>query len=291
MSIVVALFVGFRAYTIALDTVLAPYFLDSDVTLAIVRGLLVLAGLGVLATAYASYRDRSLPVSIPDWTERRLIGVAVAGTAVLATLPFLLLALRTDFAVSHVVSTILGTPDLFTDRVLIRIVFFVLGMTLLYHGLLQAALQRVFDHDRDFAVGVTTLLAGYLVTPDVFSYGTFASEPWLYLWGDRAAVAVLFVLALGVAVYADERVDDGRVRALAMLPVLATLTLVVLVLAITVESPDRALVVAVRVAVVGVAAYAYESAESMTIPMLVYATFAVVSAVLYSSVIGAFVGA
>lgn len=290
LGIVVASLVGFYAFTVALDTVLDPYFLDSDTTLLIVRSALALAGMGVLATSYASWRGYSLPVSLPDRTEGRLIGVAVAGTAVLATLPFLLLALRMDVGVSHVTSTVSDVGGVFLNRTLIRIALFVPGMVLLYHGLVQGALQRVFGHDRDLAVVVTTLLGGYLVTPKVVTYGTFPNGPWLYLWGTRAAVAVLFVLALGVAVCADERTDDGRVRVLTLLPALATLALAALVLTVAAEFPGGALVVMTRAAVVGVAAYAYDRTESTVTPTLVYATFAIVSTVLYSSAVAAVLG-
>lgn len=290
LGIVVTLFVGFSAYTIALDNVLDPYFLDSDTTLLFVRSVLVLVGMGVLATSYASWRGHSLPVSLPDRTDGWLIGATVAGTAILAVLPFVLLALRMGVGIGHVTSTVSDLGGVFSDRTLIRIALFVSGMVLLYHGLVQGALQRVFGPDRDLAVVATTLLGGYLVTPTVLTYGTFANGPWLFLWGTRAVVAVLFVLALGSAVYADERSDDGRVRTLALLPVLATLALALLVLTLAAESPSGALVVMTRVAVVGVAAYAYDGTESLLSPTLVYTTFAIVSTVLSAATVVAVLG-
>jgi hypothetical protein len=290
LGIVVALFVGFYAFTIALESVLDPYFLDSDVSLLVVRSVLVLVGMGLLATSYAAWRGHSLPVSPPERTDGRLIGVAVTGTALLAVLPFVLLALRVDVGISQVASTLSDLDGIFLDRTLIRLALFVSGMVLLYHGLVQEALQRVFGHERDLAVVVTTLLGGYLVTPTVLTYGTFANGPWLFLWGTRAVVAVLFVVALGVAVYADERSDDDRVRALALLPVLATLTLAVLVLAVEAGSPSGALVVMTRAVVVGVAAYVYDGTESLLSPTLVYATFAIVSTVLHSAAVAAALG-
>ena len=290
LGIVVALLVGFYAFTITLDNVLDPYFLDSDTTLLIVRSVLVLVGMGVLATSYASWRGYSFLVSVPDRTEGWLIGASVAGTAVLATLPFLLLALRMDVGVGHVTSTVFDMGGVFLNRTLIRIALFVSGMVLLYHGLVQGALQRVFGHDHDLAVVVTTLLGGYLVTPTVTTYGTFANGPWLYLWGIRAAVAVLFVFALGIAVYGNERSDDNRVRALALLPALATLALIGLILTVEAESPGGALVVITRTAVVGLAAYVYDRTESMVTPTLVYAMFAIVSTVFYSSAVAAVLG-
>ena len=290
LGIVVVLFVGFYAFTIGLDNALDPYFLDSDATLLIIRSVLVLAGMGVLVASHASWRGYSLPASIPERTDGPLIGVAVAGTAILATLPFLLLTVHMDVGISHVAFTVADLGGVFFNRTLIRVALFVSGMVLLYHAFVQAALQRVFGHDRDLAVAVTTVLGGYLVTPTVLTYGAFANGPWLFLWGTRAVVAILFVLALGVAVYADERVDDSRVHALARLPVLATLAFAVVVLTVAADSPTGALVMTTRVAVVGVAAYAYDGTESMVAPTLVYATFAIVSTVLYSSAVAAALG-
>lgn len=290
LGIVIALFVAFTAYTITLDMVLDPYFLDSDTALLIVRSALVLAGMGVLATSYAAWREYSLSVSLPDRADGRLIVTAIAGTAVLATLPFLLLAVRMDVGVSHVTATVADLGGVFLTRPLIRITLFVAGMVILYHGFVQGALQRVIGHDRNLAVVVTTLLGGYMVAPNVVTYGTFATGPWLFLWGPRAAVAVLFVFALGVAVYATKRVDDGRMHKLAMLPAMVTLGLTVLVLSSEVGSPAGALVMVARVTVVGVAAYAYNRTESIVSPALVYATYAVVSTVLYSAAVAAALG-
>lgn len=290
LGIVIVLVVAFSAYTIALDMVLDPYFLDSDTALLIVRSALVLAGIGVLATSLAAWRGYSLSVSLPNRTDGRLLVTVMAGTAVLATLPFTLLVVRMDVGVGHITSTMSGLGGVFLTRPLIRMTLFVAGMVLLYHGVVQGALQRVFGHDRDLAVVVTTLLGGYMVAPTVVTYGTFATGPWLFLWGLRAAVAVLFVLALGVAVYATERGDDGRLHELAMLPVLATLVLTVFVLTIAAGSPTGVLVLVARASVVGVAAYAYNRTESIVSPALVYATYAVVSSVFYSATVAAVLG-
>lgn len=290
LGIVVALFVGFSAFTITLDSIFDPYFLDSDTSLLVVRSVLVLAGIGALSTSYASWRGYSHPVSIPDRAEGWLTGAAMAGTAVLALLPFLLLAVRMDVDVGHVTSTVSNIGGISLNRTLMRIALFVSGMVLLYHGIVQGALQRVVGHERDLAVVTTTLFGGYLVTPSVVTYGTFANGPWLYLWGTRAAVAVLFVLTLGVAVYADERVDDSRMRTLALLPALAVLTLAAVVLTVEAESPGGALVILTRIAVVGVAAYTYDRTESVVTPTLVYATFATVSTVSYSAAVTAVLG-
>lgn len=287
----VAAILGFFAFTIALENVLDPYFLDSDLSLLVLRSGLVLVGLGVLATSYAAWRGYDLPVARPSWTDGGLLGAGVATAVLLAVLPFVPLALQTGVEVSHVTATLADLGGVFGPRTLIRVALFVAGMPLLYHGLVQGALQRVFPAARDRAVAVTTLLGGYLVTPTVGTYGTFADGPWLYLWGNRAAVAVLFVVALGVAVYAVERTSDARVHALALVPVVATLALAGLVLALEADSPAGVLLVLTRAAVVGVAAYAFDRTASLVTPTFVYATFALVTTVLSSAALAVVVGA
>lgn len=287
LGVVATLLVGFQAYLVGLNNVLDPYFLDSDITLSLVRGLLSLAGMGALVTAYAVYRGDSLPVSLPDRPDGRLLGGVVVATVTLAVAAFVPLGGQAGVGITDIVSAVLGLPDLLLDRTLVRLTVFVLGMVLLYHGLVQTGLQRILDRDRNLTVAVTTLVGGYLVTPQFPSYGTFGDAPWLYIWGTRAVVAAVFVLALGVTVYAKGRTGDGRIRALAMLPVVAAVALTALVLATAVESPMGAVAVAPRIAVVGIAAYAYDRTESMVAPTLAYATFALVSAVLHSAAIGA----
>ncbi|MFD1525883.1 hypothetical protein, partial [Halolamina salina] len=162
LGIVVTLLLGFAAGTVLLDDALDPYFLDSDTSLLLVRSALVLLWMGVLAASYAAWRGQSLPVSIPDREEARVVGAAVAGTVLLATLPFALLALRTGTGIDHVASTLADPGSVFTVRTLARIALFVAGMALLYHGLIQGALRYALGGERALAAVGTTLLGGYL---------------------------------------------------------------------------------------------------------------------------------
>lgn len=289
LAAVVSLLVGVAAYTVAVEAALDPFFLDSDTSLLLVRSALVLAGTGVLTAGYARWRGYSLSVSVPEQGDTRLLA-AVAGTVLLATLPFSVLALRTGTGVDHVAATLADPGSVFTVRALIRLSLFVPGMVLLYHGVVQGALRHAFDGDGRLAVAVTTLLGGYLAAPTTVTYGTFAGGPWLSLWGDRAAVAALFVLALGVAVAADRRVDDDRLHALSRLPVLAAVALAALVVAVAADSLGGAVVVVTRAAVIGVAAVAFDAADSLLAPGIVYAAFGVVSSVLYAATVAAAFG-
>lgn len=288
LALVVAALIAVSAYSVAVDAALDPYFLDSDTALLLLRSALVLLGIGVLTAAYAAWRGYSLRASMPATSDARVVGAAVAVAALLATPSFALLAVRTGTGVEHVASTLADAGAVFTLRTLTRIALFVAGMALLGHALVQGALGRVIGRGR--AVVATTMLGGYLAAPTTITYGTFAAGPWLPAWGRRAAVALLFVLALGVVVAAERRVDDDRLRTLATLPLLAAVALVVLVLAAAADSPGGAVVALTRAAVIGVAAYAYDATDSLLVPALAYAAFAVVSRVLYAATIAAAFG-
>ncbi|WP_435118443.1 hypothetical protein [Halolamina sp. C58] len=289
LAIVVTLLFGFVTGTVLLDAALDPFFLDSATSLLLVRNALALGWAGVLVASCAAWRGYPLPTSMPDRNDGRLVAAVVAATALLATLPFFYLAVRTGTGVDHVASTVADPGRVFTVRTLARIALFVPGMALLYHGLVQGALRHALGDERTLAVVATTLLGAYLAAPTVVTYGSFGNGPWLSIWGDRAAVAILFVLALGVGVYADER--DGSPGVLPWLPVLLGLGLVAAVLVPDVGSPGGVLVVATRTAVIGVAAAAYDATESLAVPALVYAAFAAVSSVLYVATLAAAFGA
>lgn len=288
LGAVVALLVGFSAYTVAVDAVLDPYFLDSDTTLLVVRSALVLAGAGAFATAYARWRGERLPVAPPERGDARLVAAAVAGGALLALLPFSWLALRTGTGVEHVASTVADPGGVFGVRTLVRIGLFVPGMVLLSHGVVQGAIRHAFG-ERSPEIAVTALLGGYLAAPTVTTYGTFGDGPWLSLWGERAAVALLSVLALGAAVVADDR-DGPPPSTLTRLPMLAAFALAALVLAAAADGPGGALVTLTRAAVIGVAAAVYDATDSLVAPAFVYTAFAAVSSVLYVATLAAAFG-
>ena len=290
LGLILSLLVGFAIGTTALNAVLDPYFLDSDRSLLVIRSALVLAGIGALTASFAMWRGYAVGLSLPDRTDAGLVGVAVLSAVLLAVFSFVPLALRTGVSVGHVTATLSAVGGVFSLRTLVRVSLFVLGMVLLYHGLVQAAVERVFGHGNGLAVVVTTLLGGYLVAPTVAIYGTFAGGPWLSLWGSRGAVAALFVCCLGVAVYGDKRASDRRLAAVARLALLVTLALAVLVLAAAIDSPYDVLLTVTRAAVLGVAAYSYHRTRSLVAPTVVYASFAVVSSVLYVAAVTATLG-
>lgn len=276
LAVVGALVAAVQLYALALDAALDPYFLDSDVELWALRGALYLAGLGALAAAYARGRGVSYPLSIPARSRVWVVAVAGAGAAVLASLNYLPLAVQSGAELAAALASTTPRTLLF-GRTPFGLAVFVPAMTVLYHGLVQGGFRRAFDRER--AVVATTLVGGYLVIPSYLSAVAIYRGPWLYAAGDRAAVGILCVLTLAVAVYATEGVDDDRVRAMAAVPVALALALVAITLAGSVDRLVELLPIVSRVALVGVAAYAYDGTDSLLAPAIVYAAFAVTSVV------------
>lgn len=276
LAVVGALAGAMQLYAMLLDDALDPYFLDSDVELWVLHGALYLAGLGVLAIAYGSVRGVSYPLSIPGRARSRVVGVAVAGAAVLASLSYLPFAVQSGPELAAALASTTPRTLLF-GRTPFGLAVFVPSMALLYHGLVQGGFRRAFDRER--AVVATTVVGGYLAIPSsALPVGIFRG-PWLHAAGNRAAVGALCVLTLAIAVYWSEGVDDDRVRALAVVPLALALTLVGITLAGSVDRLVELVPMVSRMALVGVAAYAYDGTDSLLGPALVYAAFAATSVV------------
>lgn len=276
LAVVGALAGAMQLYAMLLDDALDPYFLDSDVELWVLHGALYLAGLGVLAIAYGSVRGVSYPLSIPGRARSRVVGVAVAGAAVLASLSYLPFAVQSGPELAAALASTTPRTLLF-GRTPFGLAVFVPSMALLYHGLVQGGFRRAFDRER--AVVATTVVGGYLAIPSsALPVGIFRG-PWLHAAGNRAAVGALCVLTLAIAVYWSEGIDDDRVRALAVVPLALALTLVGITLAGSVDRLVELVPMVSRMALVGVAAYAYDGTDSLLGPALVYAAFAATSVV------------
>lgn len=124
----------------------------------------------------------------------------------------------------------------------------------------QNALRAALDGDA--AVVLTTLVAGFVLTGH--SGLTVAPET------GKLAVAVLLVLAFGVARYATEHVERDRLRTAAYLPAVLLLAVVVASALLGVESLAGGLFTLAQVGVVGYAAYGYERTGSLLLPALAY---------------------
>jgi len=274
----------------AKDVVDASTGIDRHLAGSVVRGAIVLAGLGGLAAVAASARDLKFPLSVPERDAAGLVAVATLGAVVLAVVPVVPAAIGYGLTAENVAAAVTGLPaDLF-DRTLIFLGVFVAGMAVLYHGLVQGLARRTVGREREIAA--TTLLSAYFVTPQFGpSFGGLRGGPWLTTSADGGAVAVLVVVTAVVVVYANERIDDRRVRAVSAAPLLLAVGVAAVTLWQGIEWPWEALSVATRVALVGVAAYAYADTESLLAPALVYGTYGLVGLVVQSAALYAIIGA
>jgi len=288
LAVVGALVAVLQLYAIALDLALDPYFIASDVELWILQGAGYLAGLGVLAVVYGRVRGVSYPLSVPKRSRWGIAGAAVLGAAVLASLSFLPFALHSGVELAAALASTTHRVVVF-GRTPYGVAVFVSSMALLYHGLVQGGFRLAFDRER--AVVATTLVGGFLVVPSYAGPVAIFRGPWLHAVGNRAAVGILCVLALAAAVYVTEGVDDDRVRAIAAVPLVLALGLVAITLAGSVDRYVEVVPVVSRVALVGIAAYAYDGTDSLLTPALVYAAFAVTTVVFRAAALDVLVSA
>ncbi|WP_436929212.1 hypothetical protein, partial [Halosimplex halobium] len=228
--------------------------------------------------------------SVPDREAGALLGAAAVGAAALAAVPLVPAALTYGIGADHLSAALANAPANLADRTLVFVAVFAAGMALLYQGLVQGAFGRVLGPER--AAAATALTSAYFATPRFVSApAAIRSGPWLYVTPERAAVAALFVLGLGVAVYADRRVDDRRARAAALLPVALAVALAAFSVGRGIDGPLELLTPATHVALVGVAAYAYVGTRSLLAPALAYLSYALASVVVNSATLYALVGA
>ncbi|WP_135366164.1 hypothetical protein [Halosimplex halophilum] len=298
LAVVVVLLVALEAYVNLTDAAVRPVQdlvaastgINPHLIRAVVQSLLVLGGLGALAAVAVSERDLRFPLSVPERDAAGLVGVGALGAAVLAGLQILPAVVTGALSGGNVAAAVAGLPGQLAGRTLVFLAVFVAGMAVLYHGLVQGLLRRSVGSER--AVVATTLLSAYFATPRFGpSTGGVRGGPWLDVSLTRAAVAVLVVVALAVAVYAVERVDDRRVRAAAAVPVVAAVALATVSFWQGVDLPWEALTATSRVALVGVAAYVYADTDSLLAPAAVYGSYALVSLVVRSAVFYAVLGA
>lgn len=273
------------------DVLVATSLEEPHTVLTAIDGVLVLGGIAVIGVAYGSRRGVSVPTALPDRADGRLVGVAVLGAALIGLVPNLVGVAFLGVPTEHLATSILEVDQILFDRTGIWMAWFTAGMVLLYHAFVQTAFRRVLDGDR--AVALTTLLGAYAVIPE-FPGGSslfLVSGPWLHFTAERTAVAALVLLALGVAVYADERVEDDRVRRFALVPLVAAGGVALLAIGTAFEGPLELLPVVGKIGVVGVAAYAYDGTESLVAPAAVYAAFALVVSVVSRAYLLAFLSA
>lgn len=219
-------------------------------------------GVVVAGVVYARARGFDLGAEPPGRADLSVVGGAVAVPAVLVG-GTALVARWTGVAYGDLTNTAFAA-DAPLDPILailgLSTVVAVPTLVVVCQLVVQNGFQDALGGDA--AVVLTTLVAGFTMTSH--SGLTIAPET------GKLAVAVLLVLAFGVARYATHHVDRGRHRTAAHLPAVLLLAAIVASALLGVESLAGGLFVLANVGAVGYAAYGFDRTGSLLVPALAY---------------------
>ncbi|USZ67552.1 hypothetical protein NGM10_12545 [Halorussus salilacus] len=228
-------------------------------------GSLLLAGSFLFAGAYVTLRDIEVGVALPSADDLPLVGVAIALPAVLVGLTKFVGALTGVPYGSLTMTAVAADVPLEPFLVVTGLGLFVgvPSYLLTCQVVVQGSLGRVTDGD--IAVVATTAVASFLLLSARGGLSPFPER-------GRLGGAVLFVATIGVALFAADRVGRRWLRALSYLPALVLFGVAALSGVAAVESVAGGLFVTTQVAVLGLAAYAYDRTDSLLVPALAYAS-------------------
>ncbi len=266
LVVVVCLLLGLhlwrRAVTALQPTLVAavPEGTAAPVGSLLIGGVL-LAGVVAFAAVYATLRG--IEVGVRPSADRRTLGLALAVppalvavtklVGVLTGVPYNALTMSAygaDAPVAAVLS-FLG-PGLLVGA---------LSLTVVCQVLVQGTFARVVERGR--AALLTTVLAAVVLTSSTGGLTAFPDR-------GKLAVAVGFVLALALALYAVDEVDREWVQYLAYLPVSAVVALVIVSWVAATGSVAELLFGATHVAVLALAAAGYARTDSLVVPAVAY---------------------
>ena len=235
----------------------------------VTSGLFV-AGLGVIAGAYAASRDITVGSRFPSRAALPALGLAGTVPVVLVATTELV-GLLTGVPYSTLTMTYYGTGGASLPvLVVIGLGTFVAvpSLVLVCQVLVQESFGRVVDGGR--AAFLTTFATGFAM----LGHGGLSTVP------ERGKLvgAVLFVVLLAVGRIASESGTGDRVRSLAYLPVVSFVALVVVSGVAEVDSLAGGLFALTHLAVLGVAAVAYERTGSLLPPAAAYLSLSLANA-------------
>lgn len=277
LAFAVAVVSGFSLWRRAASTVASPVvdsFAPSVGLLVhgLVGGGLILAGACLLAGAYVTLRDVEVGAALPSRADLPLAGLALSLPVALVGLTKAVGALTGVPYGSLTLSAVAADAPVEPFLVVTGLGLFVgvPSYLLTCQVVVQGSLRKVLEGDA--AVGATTAVAGFLLLDAHGGLSPFPDR-------ERLVGAVLFVAAVGLALFAVGRARRRWVRALSCLPAILLVALTVLSGVAAVESVAGGLFVATQVAVLGVAAYAFERGDSLFVPALAYASLSVANQV------------
>lgn len=249
--------------TPVLDSLALP---DSLLVHGLVTGSVLLAGLSLFTGAYATLRDIEVRTELPSGGDLRQAGLALLIPAALVGLTKSVGAL-TSVTYGSLTKTFVAADPSLEPYLLVTGLGLFIGVPsflLLCHVVVQGSFEKVVDGD--VAVVATTVVAGFLLTSNAGNLSAFPDR-------GKLAGAALFVVAVGVALYATEHVRRQWLRVLAALPAVLLVGAALVSGIAAVESVAGALFALTQVAVLGFAAYSYERTDSLLVPALAYASF------------------
>ncbi|SFG91629.1 hypothetical protein SAMN04488063_3286 [Halopelagius inordinatus] len=227
-------------------------------------GGLLVAGLAAFAGAYAAVRDIPLGLSFPSRADRRVVGATVAVPLVLVGVTKLV-GVLTDVPYGSLTKSSYAVDAPLAPVLLVAGLGLLVGVPVLVvvgQVVVQGSFERAVG--RSQAVVWTTLVTGFAMT----SSDGLTTAPGT---GKLVGIA-LFSLALAVALYAAGHVARAGLRYLAYAPVLLFVALVVASGVAEIDSVAETLFAATHLAVLGIAAHAYERTDSLLPPALAYAS-------------------
>jgi len=229
----------------------------------LVSGGVLILGLIVFTGAYATFRNIDIGLRIPSRNDVSLAGIAVLVPVVCV-------------AVTKLVGTVTGVPynsltmtSVAADAPVLPVLLIaglgliigVPALVVICQVLIQGSFEQVVSASP--AIVLTTAMTGFVM---VSNTGGLATVPEL----GKLIGVVVFTLSLGVAVYANERVDRSWLRYLGFAPVLLVTAIIILSGIAEIETIAGGLYAATQLAVLGVAAYTYNETESLFVPALAY---------------------
>ena len=228
-----------------------------------VAGLLFVAGLATFAGAYATARDVDVGLSIPSSVDLPSVGLAALAPVALVGLTKFV-GLLTGVPYGRLTQSYYGVdPTTFPVLVVVGLglVVGVPGLVIACQVLVQGSFGRALDGDE--AVLLTTLVTWFALTSTTGRL-TPAPDP------GKLIGAVAFVLFFGVFLFARDRAEGAWPRALAAVPVLLFVGVVVLSGVVGTTSYAAGLFGFTHLAVLGVAAYTYDRSGSLLVPAVAY---------------------
>lgn len=267
-ALVVVALAGFYLWQRVVPTAPSPTFdalpfSGSLLADGLVSGGLLLAGLCAFAGAYVRLRDIEVGMAPPSGADLSLAGAALVLPALLVGLTKVV-GLLTGVPYGSLTLTAVAADAPVEPFLVVTGLGIFVGVPS-YLLTCQVVVQGSFRNvvDGEVAVALTTVVAGFLL---MGGPGGLSPVPEL----GKLVGAVLFVLAVGVALYVPERVSRRWIRFLAYLPATLFVALVVLSGVAAVESVAGGLFALAQVVVLGLAAYAYERTETLVVPALAY---------------------